>query len=321
MKKIALILLILALLFSGYTSPLDEQNPWGEVSEKDKPIYEIANNSPEGKRLTMLKENYSKDDECTKEKFVNKIKQLYAKYPDMFHTYVSQEKNINDLSFNFNQEEMQRINDSLTELKDFHVDFERKIKEIDGKFLVSYYETEKANLSSSFEYATIEVNPTDNSYKIIKDSFPLGTYSEKEVKMREDAFGLMGECLEAWAAGTAKVVFDQEYVNQLKNPKSCTQTGGNLLIKDYYFQYNLIMLRIQNTTENNITIENITSYPTPSTWSSLNEELEPNQIGRFDLKGSFTSQIKSEQLNEEIIITYTQNGQTKTEKTTCSGIV
>ncbi len=81
------------------------------------------------------------------------------------------------------------------------------------------------------------------------------------------------------------------------------------------------MLTIQNTTENNITIENITSYPESITWFSLNKELEPNQEGRFDLKGSFSNQLKSEQINEEITITYTQNGLTKTEKTTCSGLV
>lgn len=101
-------------------------------------------------------------------------------------------------------------------------------------------------------------------------------------------------------------------------PKQCSsQTGGYLLIKDFDFNENTIKLRIQNTTPFEVTINSFTGNPLPISWQNAEDAtLLRTDSKTFTLKGTFTGQ-----LNEEISIKYTANGETKTEKTTCTGTI
>ncbi|MFH1895051.1 MAG: hypothetical protein ABIJ74_00510 [archaeon] len=328
-----MILLISLTLFAGcFSQPkeLDESgkipdnvSPWRTPSESEKPVYDIVDKSLEGERMTLLKRNFSNDDYCTKEKFVERMKKVYETYPDQLYVYVTGEQNFYELKFDFSEEEMQRIDEAIKALKECDFDVKREDKEDEEKFVINYYIQIKGNCGGATGYGTdvdykqlttsIEVYPKRNSYNVVEDVMAR-TNSEDELVRMFGTYEIMGECLEAWMTGTPKVVFSQHYIDSVNYPRQCTQTGGQLLIKDYYLSSDLILLMIQNATPNDITIESITGSPNELTWDKAMPELLKSETGSFSLRGSFP-----EQLNEKITITYNQNGLTKSEKTTCSG--
>jgi hypothetical protein len=110
-------------------------------------------------------------------------------------------------------------------------------------------------------------------------------------------------------------------------PKQCTQTGGQLLVKAFDFNSNVIQLKVQNGSTDTITITGFAGDPEPIT-SWYGSEGDPtvdmatgSALARTDTNTFFLSTSLSGNIAEEITITYTSGGMTKTEKTTCSGPV
>ncbi len=108
-------------------------------------------------------------------------------------------------------------------------------------------------------------------------------------------------------------------------PKNCTQTGGQMLIKNYDFNSGLIQLQITNGTPNTVEITGFDSTTGIDSWSGgdpwvthTSSDLAKNDTNTFFL---VPSSALSGSITEEITMTYTSGGLTKTEKTTCSGPV
>jgi len=103
------------------------------------------------------------------------------------------------------------------------------------------------------------------------------------------------------------------------NP-NCTQIkNGNLIISDFYFNSSKIQLSLKNISEEQITITGFTGSPINIEWEknlseNNNPEIAPNNAYYAVLTGSFP-----QNMNEEITISFTVNGESQTDKTTCTG--
>ncbi len=108
-------------------------------------------------------------------------------------------------------------------------------------------------------------------------------------------------------------------------PKQCTQTGGQLLIKGFDFNGTTIQLKIQNGSPDTVTIIGFSGNPeTISSWSGGRHDTvsdSKSPLARTDTNTFFLDVGLSGNITEEVTITYTTGGMTKTEKTTCSGPV
>ncbi|MBU2099894.1 hypothetical protein KKG83_04190 [Candidatus Micrarchaeota archaeon] len=286
-------------------------------------VLSLAEETIEGETLGVFSSNLALSNQCNAQLFVNNMKKYYAYVvsvnPDATNYYP--ELGLDNLT----SEQMQELQDNIDTLKPCKIAVEKEINRLgNSKYSVSYSLISE-NCESTLGYGTptterdaviIEVDVKNNLTEVTKGSMASSYNNEEQLRQQIQAYKFLGPCMKYMLLGAYVSVIEEPY--QLPEEKACNYLSGDIKIDSFAVEKGYVILHLTNISKEDIQFTGFTGSPVELSCDVCPLTLEPLDFTILNLHGDFS---EYEEINEELIISYTLNDLEHSQIADCQGIV
>lgn len=294
-----------------------------EGNLEERVIFLAETKTIEGEALKIIESNLAKQNSCNAQMYLTNMR----KYYEVAGAYSGASSfDIDEMFDNITSEQMSVLDEQINATKTCTMEIGKKVADLgSGKYHVSFswvgkgecYYADSGYGSRQFEgqkdVIVIEVNLKNNSAKAITGGMTDSHTNKEQAREMIKAFDLIGGCFKAMMLGVNPMagIYQPPPSNMCSSP-----VGGNLGIVGFEVTPSYLVLQIKNNSGDSIVISDITASPV-----SIDDcigchipLLESGGIQIVNLTGDFSG---LEEVNEDIIISYTKNGLDHTEMANC----